>query len=329
MDAWRGAGRLAGPCRLLLLTVILASCETPNASSGASRLEPSTPTPSPSPTSSGGTSLDLVWRVDHGLGRPTGIAIRPDGSLLVVDFDSGAIHSISADGSAVAEWGETTSGPGALAHPAGIAVDADGRVFVADHDHFRIARFTAAGGLDMAWGARGTATGKFDAPDVVSLDPTGELYVSEDRNARVQVFERDGAFVREIRAPGSEAFQDPTGVAFANGSVFVADYQASVVWALDQAGALLRTIGEPGAKDGQLKGLSMIATTADGRLVVTDYDNGRLQAFMPDGTWLATYLLEDGRRMARPWGLVVGPDGDLYVAEFTAGRVSRFRIPPP
>src|SRR5437867_69057 len=239
------------------------------------------------------TKLELVWRVESGIGQPTGLALAHDGSVLAVDWATGTINKISADGTTIRPWG-TTTGDGALAHPAGIAVDSTGRVFVGDHDHFRVARFSATGSFELAWGTKGTAQGDFEAPDVVAIGPDRLVYVSEDANQRLQVFEPDGRFVREITSPGAGSFADPTGIAFGGEELYVADYGASRIWVFSTAGEYLRSIGHRGNDPGGFDGLSMIATDASGNVVATDYEHGRLVVLAPTGELVGTYLLEDG-----------------------------------
>jgi DNA-binding beta-propeller fold protein YncE len=142
---------------------------------------------------------------------------------------------------------------------------------------------------------------------------------------RVQVFSPEGRFIRGWKGDPSDAFGDPTGIAFIGDQVFIADYKKSAISVFDASGRPIRTIGKEGSGPGEFAGISMIVTDADGHIFATDYNNGRIQEFDAAGTFVATILLPNGARFRLPWGLAVTNDGDLIVAEFEAGRVVRIR----
>lgn len=291
----------------------VASTAPPERSAAASS---ATPVPRP-------TALKIVWQVTEGIEQPTGLALDTDGRVVVVDFAANAVHRLSPDGKLLESWGTSGSKNGELAGAAGVAVGPDGALYVADHDNYRIQKFAPDGTFALAWGGRGTNPGQFDGPNGIAVGPDGLVYVSEDTNARVQIFQQDGTLVRAWIGAGDEKFGDPTGIAFSGDRVFVGDFKTNKIWTLDHDGKLLGTIGEPGGGDGQFSGVSMLATDTAGHVYVTDYDNGRIQKFDPSGKHLATYVLEGGRTFGRPFGLAIGPDGDIYVAEYQARRVDR------
>jgi DNA-binding beta-propeller fold protein YncE len=263
--------------------------------------------------------------VNSGLGQPTGIALDRNGNVLVVDFRSGLINRIAADGTTVTPWSDPADASAKLNGAAGIAVDAAGNIYVADHQNYRVAKFDPSGELVAQFGSRGTGTGQLDAPDGVALDADGLIYVSEDHNARVQVFDQSGSSLRLITDVAGSAFGDPTGLAVAGGQLYVADFALNRIDIFSAQDELVSSFGSPGSDDSQFQGLSLMATDASGHIYATDYENGRIQEFDPSGAHIATYVLPDGNRFRLPYGVVVGPDGDLYVSEFQAGRVDRLR----
>jgi len=265
----------------------------------------------------------VVWQVDEGISQPLGLALAKDGTTYVVDFRDGVINRIAPNGKLLVPWGSPGSGNGRLAAAAGIAIDAKGSIYVADHDNYRIEKFSADGTFVATWGSRGDAPGSFDGPDGIAVDARGQVWVTEDANSRIQVFDADGGLRQVITATADLKFGDPTGIAFANDAVYVADFEANKIWVLSTAGVLKSTIGSAGTADREFDGLSFMATDADGSLFVTDYGNGRVQQFAPDGTFVKAILFGPGKPFSRPYGVAVGPDGDLYVSEFGASRVER------
>ena len=76
------------------------------------------------------------------------------------------------------------------------------------------------------------------------------------------------------RAPGQ--FRDPTGIAVADGEVFVADSRNGRIQVFDANGGLKRQFGTPGEAPGEL-GRPMNLTIHDDELYVAEYFNDRIQ----------------------------------------------------
>ncbi len=111
------------------------------------------------------------------------------------------------------------------------------------------------------------------------------------------------AFVPSAKEPGYEfvaawgekgegpgQFDDPTGVAVADGELFVSDARNGRIQVFDLDGVFKRQIGEPGDGPGQL-GRPMNLTVALGRLYVADYWNeASARATSPNSNPLASVL---------------------------------------
>jgi DNA-binding beta-propeller fold protein YncE len=93
-------------------------------------------------------------------------------------------------------------------------------------------------------------------------------------------------------------------------------------------------IGAPGMEPGQLQAPRGIAAAADGSIYVADSRNHRIQHFSPEGELLHVWgSFEDataanaeapGGTFNEPWGVAVGPDGSVYVADTWNHRVQKF-----
>jgi len=75
-------------------------------------------------------------------------------------------------------------------------------------------------------------------------------------------------------------------------------------------GTLVRSWGAPGGGPGEFRIPHGICVLPDGRVLVADRENDRIQLFDLDGTYL-----DEWRDIQRPTQLCLGPDGLLYVAE--------------
>jgi DNA-binding beta-propeller fold protein YncE len=169
----------------------------------------------------------------------------------------------------------------------------------------------------------------------LDIDDGGILYVSELGGDRVQLFTPEGELLRELRGDDTPAgsFDGAAGVLVApNGDVYVADFYHHHVVRFGQDGSFRNLIGVPGRL---LPGRLHYPTDLDwseGRLVVADAYNHRIQLFTPDGEPLIRFggLLGSGLpgsglgsfRVAS--GVATDGAGRIYVADFENHRIQVF-----
>ena len=247
---------------------------------------------------------------------------------------------------------------------AGVAVDSGDRVYILQRRDPPILIFERDGSYLGSWGSGVIADGS-----AISIG-AGDRVLVTDRDAhQVLVFDRDGtlqAALGERHRPRFNApFNHPAAATFApDGGIYVADgYGNACVHRFGADGELLRTWGRPGSGPGELVSPLGIAVDREGRVLVTDAVNNRVQVFTAEGDWVAEWtdfwrpldvwvdaaglayvtdqiprlslLAADGtlRGRCRPvyhTPLTVRGDsrGDLYFAEGPADRVSKLvRLP--
>lgn len=102
----------------------------------------------------------------------------------------------------------------------------------------------------------------------------------------------------------------------ADGTIYVLDSQATEVRAFDPAGTWVRTLGRRGGGPGELKQPEALAVLSDGRIVVRDPGNARLQVYRPDGSPVAEWLLRSTLHTSAP--LWADEHDNVYV-EFLRG----------
>jgi sugar lactone lactonase YvrE len=93
-----------------------------------------------------------------------------------------------------------------------------------------------------------------------------------------------------------------------------------------------KIIGMPGNEPGQLQNPRDVAIGPDGSLYVTDTSNNRIQHLSADGSVLQVwgYFADISKGAApggtfyEPWGMAVGVDGSVYVADTWNHRIQKF-----
>jgi sugar lactone lactonase YvrE len=122
------------------------------------------------------------------LSFPTGVAVAPDGAILVVDALNFRVARFSPEGRWLGSFGARGDTGGDLARPKAIAADEDGVLYVSDAQRGQVLVFSAAGAFDAALGEPGEEAGRFVLPAGVGA-ASGKLYVADSQNHRVQVFD--------------------------------------------------------------------------------------------------------------------------------------------
>jgi len=210
---------------------------------------------------------------------PTGIALNPSGSTLVVsDFNNNTIRFVPitfpAGNNPIiprnVQATPTTTIAGSHGHPgysdvvdvnpvlfdgpSGITVDDLGNVFIADTTNQLIRKITSLGVVSTVAGAfdtsgiSNTGAGTFNSPAAVAVDANpanathGNLYVADSGNNAVRLISFPGGVAKV--ATLAIGFNEPMGIAVAaNGDIYVADTFNSTIRKVTTAGAVSTVAG--------------------------------------------------------------------------------------
>lgn len=201
-----------------------------------------------------------------------------------------------------------------LVHPTGLSARG-GVIYVADPGRPGVFRYEEAAG-------RGTwlGTGRSPAlasPVAVAAAPDGRLFVADSALGRVFILGPGGKQLGELRGD-PEGLGRPVGLALSEDRVFVADVLRHRVAVFDLHGIFLYSFGRRGSDGSGLNFPTYLWYEAGAkRLWVCDSGNFQIRAFDPEGRPLATFG-ENGDRpgyLARPRGLALDSDGDVYSAD--------------
>ncbi|MDC0662343.1 6-bladed beta-propeller [Marinobacter sp. SS21] len=150
-------------------------------------------------------TLDGEYRraieADDGLTSPGGVAVRPDGTLLIADTYGQRVVHLDPAGKRLESWNGRGIGPGAFNYPTDVAVALDGGFYVADGYNDRVLQFSRDGEFVHKWGGpfamniHGPFKGWFSVVTSVAVGPDGMVYVADFYNDRIQKFTPWGRFL--------------------------------------------------------------------------------------------------------------------------------------
>ena len=219
-------------------------------------------------------------------------------------------------------WGDLPGGY-EFHQVAGVAVDKDDQVYLFNRSSHQLMIFDRQGGFVRAWDER------FTNPHGIHIGADGNVYLA-DRDAHVVLkYSPEGKLLLTLGTKGhpsdtgaiegfmvekaGEPFNLPTGVAVnEDGDIFVSDgYGNCRVHKYSADGALLASWGSPGKNNPSDFHLPHgVGIDNEGRLLVCDRENHRIQIFDQEGEFLAMWT---GFR--QPCDVTVGPNGEAYVPE--------------
>jgi DNA-binding beta-propeller fold protein YncE len=185
-------------------------------------------------------------------------------------------------------------GGGMFVWPHGIHVDRDGNVWVTD--------------------AR-----------VASRDELQKFPGEENKGSVVVKFSPEGRVLMTLGKPGvrgnpPESLTDPNDVVTdpENGDVYVAESHTNVedpnligrISVFDKNGKFLRTIGKTGTGPGEFRTPHAVEFDSQGRLIVGDRHNHRVQILTKDGKFIAEF-----KEFSRVSGIAIDKNDTIYAAD--------------
>jgi DNA-binding beta-propeller fold protein YncE len=255
--------------------------------------------------------------------EPAGLAVAPDGSLLVTDMSpNAAIQVFSPRGVYLGGMGGPGEEAGYLWVPMDVAAGSDGTVFVAEFGTHRVTAFHADGAFIKTIGGDNLRT-----PMGVAAGKNGELYVADPGAGGVIVFDAAG---KAAALWGTER-----GVAKAwdvaaapNGKVAIVTADGGDVRVFNAKG---EDVGRATAFGGAWE---PVEATFDrsGNLYLVGRRKTPQGALEP---WVAVFT-SDGRfkesfavDLTEPSGIAAGPDGKVYVGDGSRHKVLAYNKTTP
>jgi len=253
----------------------------------------------------------------------------------------GALNGVAIDRDGESVWVADRCGANSAAPPGASAFQYDS---CAGSPLAPVLKFDSAGNLLKSFGS-----GMFIFPHKIYVDRDGNVWVVDMRsvNARereqhpqdagkghtVVKFSPEGKVLLTIGKSGvagnpPDALNEPTSIVVApNGEIFIAEGHSGQqpdaapdtvarISKFSPDGKFIKSFGKLGSGPGEFKTPHDIALDPQGRLVVADRGNMRLQILDQDGAFIAEW-----KQFGRPSGVAIR-DGMIYVADSESNGVA-------
>jgi len=221
-------------------------------------------------------------------GRPSGLSIGRDGTVLVADTHYFRLLCYTPMGHLEEDrtiGGRNGHSPGEFGFVTDAVQDSSGNSYIAEYGEYdRIQKFTASGEFLLEWGGHGSEPGQFIRPQNLAIDANDQIWVADACNHRIQRF--------------------------------------------DDQGRLLAIWGKPGQAPGELYYPYDLALDGHGHIYICEFGNHRVQKFTLDGHSLGCWGAEGRGpgQLYNPWALVCDHHGRVFVLDTNNHRVHQIRL---
>lgn len=224
------------------------------------------------------------------LSNPTDTAVDSQGFVYVVDSGNNRLSVFTTQGKFVRTIGREGKAEGEFRNPRKICITKDNYLIVSDSDNNRVQIFDPRGNfLRTVGGEDNPKEYQLKQPVGVTCDSFGLIYVSQFSPADIKIYGFDGGYLDRFSAPresrgevlegkGKGQILGPSDITVdANGQIMVSEYGNCRISLFNNHGSFLEKFGKRGKKFGQFDGPCCVELNNEGRLVVVDSWNNRIQ----------------------------------------------------
>jgi tripartite motif-containing protein 71 len=284
------------------------------------------------------------------LEQPYGAAIDSSGNVWVADGGHDRLVEFSRTGALIAAYRSYGSEPGQLNAPWGIAINqSTGNIYVTDEGNNRVDEFSSSGSFVRSFGSYGSGIGQLYTPKGIAINASGDVWVSDYSNDRIEEFSEAGTPMATFGfgvlngeeklevctssclagkpGSGNGQFDNPAGLAFSGGNLYVSEYTNDRVQELSGSGTYVSKFGSSGSGEGQFSSPRGIAAEpGTGNLYVADTGNDRVEEFTAAGAYVAKFGSAGSGtgQFSEDKGIAVSSSGGIYVTDMNNNRVEEW-----
>ena len=138
----------------------------------------------------------------------------------------------------------------------------------------------------------------------IAVNTEGQIVVTDNFGHCVYVFDKNGNCLRKSRGEGSNTgqFQYPDGISLLNDNeVLIANLGNSTIQRLNiHTGTVVKSFGKNGEEKGELGNPIDVTVDDEGRVVVTEWGNNRIQVMSDEGQSIFTFGDKGPEKLCRP-----------------------------
>jgi len=210
------------------------------------------------------------------------------------------------------DWARLPAGK-SFQTPSAVAVDSRDRVYVFQRQGPPVLVFDRDGRCLAEWPRR---DGELEDAHLIYVGPDDGIYLADRDAHQVLKYTPEGEMVMALgtryQAALQAPFNHPSDIAVApTGEIYISDgYGNSCVHRFTADGGYIASFGAPGSGPGQFRVPHSIRVAADGRVLVCDRENNRVQVFSGDGEYLDQWTDFKG-----PMGIHIDANQTVYVTD--------------
>ena len=259
-----------------------------------------------------------------GLKIPAGVAADGEGLIYIADPAARLVHRYDFKNR---EVDYLSQGDGEhMVSPVGVALDRNGNCYVTDSVLAKVFKF---GPNDHFLGFLGNGKVAFQRPAGIAVTDAGKKYVVDVLAHKLIVFDQNDNYLGDFPAAAyQKELALPISVAVDHqGFVYVTDASNFDIRVFDDAGRLVRTIGQIGDTPGSFARPKGVAIDSDGHVYTVDANFDNFQIFDQQGRFLM-YVGKTGHKPGEfylPNGIFIDQKDRIYVSDSYNRRIQIFQ----
>ncbi len=267
--------------------------------------------------------------------RPTDLALDAQRNVYVLLPEAGKIAKYSPMGKHLQEITCAIDKRNYISKAGGLAVDARGDLYIVENAEFSIKKFDPTNNILLSFGSEGSGRGQFDAAAGIFADPTGQVFIADKKNVRVQVIKITGS-TKPLVPSATDSLpiveledtipleKNLIDISYIPGrGIYALSDKPAKVFVLGNSSAVW---GSEGKNPGEFKKPAAVTATLDGKILVADTGNHRVQIFNLDGAPFYQFGKAGNKagQFSFPQGVAVNSKGRIYVSDTQNNRVQIF-----